>query len=202
MENQRHQDAVRRANVIPATVGKIVWFYPMLIFWGAVVGPLKPRDYPKVDTAPSLVGFLLGLGGCLVPLWLPRAGSVATDPVRACRRFELLGIRGFKRFVANGDLVNRQVRRHEPGYRMLDGRLALDDLVEATRIRERRHLVLLLMGGASSGYAVGIGWYGWAVVLTMGNVVFNLYPVMLQRYLRARVGRITRGRGGIKARRA
>lgn len=46
---------------------------------------------------------------------------------------------------------------------------------------------MLRMGLFTADYAARIGWCRWAVFLTLGNAVFNLYPVLLQRYNRARV---------------
>ena len=46
---------------------------------------------------------------------------------------------------------------------------------------------MLVLGGMSAGFAWAIGWPGWAIYLTAGNVVVNLYPVLLQRYTRARI---------------
>ncbi len=53
---------------------------------------------------------------------------------------------------------------------------------------EKSHLVMLVLGGMSAGFAWAIGWSGWAIYLAAGNVVVNLYPVLLQRYTRARIG--------------
>ena len=46
---------------------------------------------------------------------------------------------------------------------------------------------MLVLGGMSAGFAWAIGWTGWAIYLAAGNVVVNLYPVLLQRYTRARI---------------
>jgi hypothetical protein len=62
--------------------------------------------------------------------------------------------------------------------------------VERTKLSEKSHLVLLLIGVASSIFAWQIGWRGWAIYLAVGNVLVNLYPVLLQRYTRARLQRI------------
>lgn len=43
------------------------------------------------------------------------------------------------------------------------------------------------MGILSTAFAWQIGWRGWAVYLGAGNVLVNLYPVLLQRYTRARI---------------
>ena len=116
------------------------------------------------------------------PILLP-PGTVAS----ARRLYGPLGVRLFKRIAPNGDLVNRLARRRYPGYRVLGGRADLPGFLEGTRSGERGHLVFLLMGLFTAVYAARIGWHRWALFLTLGNTAFNLYPVMLQRYNRARI---------------
>ena len=148
---------------------------------------MKPFGYPNVDTSPHLPGFLFWLGVSFLPCFLPRSyyrpGAIAS----ARRLYGLLGVRLFKRIAPNGDLVNRLARRRDPGYRVLGGRADLPGFLEGMRSGERAHLVFLLMGLFTAVYAARIGWYRWALLLTLGNVAFNLYPVMLQRYNRARI---------------
>jgi hypothetical protein len=55
---------------------------------------------------------------------------------------------------------------------------------------EKPHVTLLLMGPLSPVFAARIAWWGWAVYLTVGNVLVNLCPVLLQRYTRARLARV------------
>ena len=127
----------------------------------------------------------------MLPRSYYRPGAIAS----ARRLYGSLGVRFFKRIAPNGDLVNRLVRRRDPGYRVLGGRTDLPGFLEGTRNAERGHLVFLLMGLFTAVYAARIGWYRWALFLTLGNAVFNLYPVMLQRYNRAGLGIIPGGTG-------
>lgn len=48
------------------------------------------------------------------------------------------------------------------------------------------------MGLLSAGYALSLGWHGWAATLVASNVVFNVYPILLQRYNRLRIARTCR----------
>ena len=41
--------------------------------------------------------------------------------------------------------------------------------------------------GSSAAWAWHVGWHGWAVYLSAGNVVVNVYPILLQRYTRGRL---------------
>jgi hypothetical protein len=67
------------------------------------------------------------------------------------------------------------------------GRAALQSFEARTRASEKGHLILLAMGILSAAHARQIGWQGWAVYLTVGNVLVNLLPILLQRYTRARL---------------
>ena len=62
-----------------------------------------------------------------------------------------------------------------------------------TVLSEKGHLVMLALGSVSAVFAWRIGWTGWAIYLGIGNVLVNLYPVLLQRYTRARILRIVAG---------
>jgi hypothetical protein len=104
--------------------------------------------------------------------------------------YEALGVRTFRRLATNGDLINRVVRRHHPGYRVVRGPAALTQYFVGTSAGEKWHLVLLLMGTCTAAYAARIGWVPTAMFLTLTNIVFNLYPVLLQRYTRARITKI------------
>jgi hypothetical protein len=182
MERSERLKLVNRANVIPIAAGCLVFLSPMLMFWGAAFGPLKPFSYPHP------LGFLFWFGVSFLPFLLPRSYYRPGNFDRARRLYGPLGVPSFRRFVSNGDLVNWWVRRRDPGYRVLTGRTALRGFLEETRLAERSHLMWLLMGLFTAVYAVRIGWYRWAILLTIGNIVFNLYPVLLLRYTRARIG--------------
>ena len=162
------------------------WFVPILQFWGAAWGPLRPFSYSPGDFAPSWPAFALVFLGCFLPCALPRA-YYRPDAPPFLRFYEALGIRAFRAFATNGDWINRAARRADPSYRVLRDAPAARNFAAAMESGERGHLVLFCIGGASAAYATYIGWYGWAVVLALGNLVFNLYPVLLLRYNRARL---------------
>jgi hypothetical protein len=187
MEKSEPQKFADRANLIIMAVAINIWLTPMFLFWGAASGPLKPFGYPNVDTRPHLAEFLFWLGLSFLPCVLPRSYYRAGAVASARRLYGPPGILLFKRITPNGDLVNRLARRRYPGYRVLGGRADLAKYLEGMRSGERAHLVFLLMGLFTAVYAARIGWHRWALFLTLGNVAFNLYPVMLQRYNRARL---------------
>jgi len=107
--------------------------------------------------------------------------------------YRLLGVPLFKRYVpTSGDWIAR--RRGEriipPG-----GHSALRDLrnyERRTRLIEWRHLGgFVAMGAGIELTSSVLG--GTAVAwLWLANIALNLYPIMLQRYNRLRIGRVLR----------
>ena len=163
---------------------------PTIQFWGAVFGPLRPFGYPQADVAPSPAWFIVGLPLCFAPLALPKGYDRCWEGRRASRIYEMLGVRVFKRFATNGDFINRWAGRSDPLHRIVRGRASAREFAAGTAITEKSHLVLLVMGLFTSAYAVRIGWDRWAGGLAAGNVAFNLYPILLQRYNRHRLARL------------
>lgn len=176
-----------RGNLLVIGAFCALWMAPALRFWGAAFGPLRPFDYPRQDVAPSLAWFLLGLAACFLPLLLPRSFYRCWEGIRRLPLYERVGVRIFRAFATNGDFINRWARRIDPGYRVVRDRASARAWLERARESERSHLVALLMGALTAAYAARIGWWGWAAGLTAGNVIFNLYPILLQRYTRCRI---------------
>ena len=73
---------------------------------------------------------------------------------------------------------------------MISNDVELEEYLQKSIAGERGHLILFLLGTFSAFYAVYLGWYGWAAVLTFGNLIANLYPCILQRYNRARIATV------------
>ena len=182
-------DSTGGLNIIPFAVMAGGWLGPLLMFWLYVWGPLRPFDYPDGDVAPTAIAFATGLLVSILPWWLPASWYRIRAFERSGRLYEALGVRRFRAFVPDGDLANRWRRRREPRFRVVGNRRAAKLFVRRTELSERGHLVWLAAGVLSAAFAWSIGWRGWAVYLSAGNVLVNVYPILLQRYTRARLVR-------------
>lgn len=190
MEPKSKNRAMEIGNLAVIAAMCLLWISPTLQFWGAAFGPLRPFSYSQADVAPSPAWFIVGLAVCFTPLALPKAYYGCWEGRRAVRIYEMLSVRVFKRFATNGDIINRWARRSDPLHRIVRDRASAREFAAGTAITEKSHLVLLAMGLFTSAYAVRIGWDRWAIGLTAGNVAFNLYPILLQRYNRHRLARL------------
>lgn len=183
----RHGPPTHGVNIFPFASMAGGWLGPLLMFWLYVWGPLRPFAYPSGDLLPG-APFVL-LAAVSISLWwtLPRAYFEVHRFERSGKVYEALGVLLFRRLAPDGDWANRWERRANPRYRLIRGRRSAAEFVARTEQSERGHIVLLALGTVSAAFAWSLGWHGWAVYLSVGNLVVNVYPVLLQRYTRARI---------------
>lgn len=184
---QRFDPPTSGLNIVPFAIMAGGWLAPLIMFWLYVWGPLRPFNYPSGNLMPG-AWFVVVIAACVALWWLlPRAYFHVHPFERTGQIYKSLGVLLFRRFVPDGDLANGWERRKNPRQRLIRGRRSAAAFVVRTEQSERGHLVLLALGVVSAAYAWTLEWHGWAVYLSAGNVVVNVYPILLQRYTRRRL---------------
>ncbi len=177
-------------NVFPFASMAGGWLAPLTMFWLYVWGPLRPYRYPAGDLLPS-ASFGIVIAACITLWWcLPQRYFRVFEFERSGRFYERLGVKGFRRFAPDGEYANRWERRTKPDHRIIPNRQSAYDFLARTESSERGHIVLMMLGIVSAIYAWSLVWHGWALYLSAGNVLVNVYPILLQRYTRSRLHRI------------
>jgi len=158
------------------------------VFWSALsLGPLSVFCYTWVER-PWLYGLL---AASLLTYALPTAWFRYWQLSRMPAAYRKLGVPVVNHFTQSGTFINRLIRRRYPTYRHVPTRAATTALVRTSYHQERFHGFLLLFFLSISLYALVRHQVGWALLLTLINVFYNVYPIWLQQYLRVRLG----GRG-------
>jgi hypothetical protein len=160
------------------------WLLPLLAF--AALNATSPPPMPLPIVCAALV--VLGFAGLRAPdRWLAPA-HVQRRP----RRGRPV-LRAFGRIVPGGAVMNRLAG--QPAHSPLPRDAALlRALLRRTFEAERTHWWWLSTSLAVIVWAFGIGAHTSGVVLALLNVPFNVFPILLQRYIRARLVRIAHGR--------
>lgn len=176
----------QRWNELARALGFALWIFPMAQFWMRFFPPLRPFDFHSAF--PPWWGWAAAALCCALPYALPKAWF---RPLwfESRKFYENLGVRMFRRAAPDGDLVNRELRNIESGYRLIRNRSDLNRHVTEGLQGERTHLAFLVAGLFTAAYAVRLDEPVSAVLLSLGNIAFNLYPVLLQRYKRVRMRR-------------
>jgi len=165
------------------------WFGLMVVYWARFLPAFRPTGFEAAS--PDLLGFLTGCVVSCIPFLLPKSYFVPRAFERG-RLYPMLGVRGFRYLATDGVLVNALLRRIEPTYRIVRNRATLRSHIEGTYQNERWHLSFFLAGAFSVLHAASTGQYVFAGLLAAANVLFNLYPVIHQRYKRSRSSRLLR----------
>ena len=162
------------------------WFSLMAIFWGRFFPPLRPFGFKAAP--PPAMGVAICCAVSCLPFLLPR-GYFRPRSFERGRFYPRLGLRLFRHVAPDGDFINGRLRRADPSYRVVRNRAALREHIAGTYSNERWHLAFFLAGSFTAVFAARIGEPVFAALIAILNVAFNLYPVMHQRYKRARLRR-------------
>lgn len=150
----------------------ILCFIPVIICW---------------YTANSLAPCYWFLALSLLCLFIPsRLLQLSNNPVFYTRA----GIKFFRRFVQNGDYANRLIRKNKPEYTLIKSKRGALAYTKTLAMYQAYHLCCLVFFMLTMVYALINKYYLLGFMILLSNVVYNVYPVLLQQYNRARIKRI------------
>jgi hypothetical protein len=102
--------------------------------------------------------------------------------------YKRIGVGFINRFTQNGDIVNKLLRKKYPGYQVVSKeKKSVQQFISQTYVFEKFHFMLFLFFIMIIVYSLAKGYYIWAFVFFVSNIVYNIYPALLQQYLRVRL---------------
>ncbi len=126
----------------------------------------------------------VGMASRRVQVRLPDAYHRLRGFEQSGRVYELVGVRLFKTMLRRGPLAVFNPDLHLPVERTAE---RLEHLARRMRDAEASHAVLFIVTLVFGGFAALRGWWTAAAWTAVFDVVINGYPVVLQRYNRARL---------------
>ena len=125
----------------------------------------------------------------LLAYLLPAKQLRRLEPASSLAFYRRLGVRWANNLTQHGTLINRVVRKRDSRYRRFRTRADAIRLLRATYGNERFHWATLLFFLLSALFAAIHHHLAWALLITLINVFYNLYPIWLQQYMRIRLER-------------
>jgi len=105
------------------------------------------------------------------------------------RVYKSLGVKWVRFFVQDGDLIGRLTGKSgEP--RIITNRTRGRKYLKTIMVYERFHVLCFLFFTFTTIHAVWFGDVEMAMVITGSNIIYNIYPLLLQQYNRIRVERM------------
>ncbi len=159
-------------NMIPNVIWSLINFAPVYFFY-AQPGKLQ---HLWMVIAISLIGY-----------FLPISFYNRLQISKSKKTYHKLGIRTIRKYAQDGDLINKIIRKKYPDYKGHSGKQNFQKHIGKTYFYEKFHFVCLLfflitMVLAFMQQNVVLG-----VLIIVANILYNVYPIMLQQYNRLRI---------------
>ncbi|HEY1007522.1 MAG TPA: hypothetical protein VGD92_10080 [Sphingobacteriaceae bacterium] len=106
---------------------------------------------------------------------------------RKRRFYESLGVKWVRLWVQDGELIARFTRKKIPDHRIIRNRRAGRNYLRTVTVYERYHFLGFLFFTFSTVHAVCYGRPGMALLLLVCNIIYNIYPLLLQQFNRIRL---------------
>lgn len=104
--------------------------------------------------------------------------------------YKKLKVHLFKTLSTNGDVINKKIREKYPTHRNVKNLETIKEKLNETYSIEKSHTVLFVFCLLTNIYAILTNSVGTAIILFIGNLLFNYYPNLLQQYNRIRYRRV------------
>jgi hypothetical protein len=101
--------------------------------------------------------------------------------------YEVLGVKFIRKLVQNGEYANRFIRKNNPQYKLIKDKAHAAAYMRTTIIYERYHFLCFTFFLLSAIYAIITMHYAFFSIIMFANIIYNISPILLQQYNRARV---------------
>lgn len=175
--NKQQQAKAKRTveayNLILNLVWSFIFLFPAVVFC-----------YTKMDRN----WFVISLSVSMTVVFLPRSFFDALQISRSPAIYKKAGIEFFNQFIQYGTILNRVVKNKFPGYKRFNSKKeAFDKLFNQTYLFEKYHFMVFVFFVETAFFSAIKSYYNWMVFFILANVFYNIYPILLQQYIRLRL---------------
>jgi hypothetical protein len=146
----------------------IICFIPVIAFW--------------MDADTFWLHIFIGIS--VVSLLLPaKLLQLSSNP----KFYEGLGVKFIRKLVQGGDYANRLIKRKNPQYKLIKDKAHAAQYMRTIIMYERYHFMCFIFFLLTAIYALIYLRYGFFALIIIANIIYNVCPILLQQYNRARV---------------
>jgi hypothetical protein len=139
-----------------------------------------------------LPAFYVFIALSLIPAFLPQKVMAKLQLSKSAAFYERLGVRFIRKFVQHGDIANSISRKTKPNYQVIAQKNDPATYLKTINMYERFHMLCLVFFLFTTAAALVDRKFIMAAAITISNVIYNFYPVLLQQYNRIRIMRLTK----------
>ncbi|QNF33914.1 hypothetical protein HUW51_14720 [Adhaeribacter swui] len=155
------------------------------LFWSVInLVPIYIFCY-RYLALPVLFVFL---GVSLLSLFLPKTFFSKLQLGHTPAIYHKIGIRFINKFTQNGQIINNLIQKKYPQYRVVSARKrSMQAMLQQTYVFEKFHLSLFVFFNLICLSAINKSLWGWASIILLTNILYNVYPCFLQQYIRLKL---------------
>ena len=132
--------------------------------------------------------FYVFLGISLLTIFLPKSFFDNIQLGTSTPIYKKIGVNLINKFTQNGSIINTLIRKKNPQYKVVSYRpLSVKKLLNQTYVFEKFHFLMFLFFTLTTVYALMKNYLIWALIISVTNLVYNVYPGFLQQYIRVKL---------------
>ena len=160
-------------NMIPNLVWTALFLLPVAVFCYTLI-------------TPRSVFILLGMS--FIPIFFPNSFFDAMRLSKNPAFYKRMGVKYINKFAQNGALLNRYLRNKYPQFKAIStNKSSIAKQYRQTYFFEKFHFSLFIFYTAVTIYALVKSYLLWALILSICNLLYNIYPNLLQQYIRVKL---------------
>ena len=157
---------------------------PNLLWTALFLIPLAIFCYAFIT--PKTIYILLGIS--LVPLFFPNSFFDRIQLSRDANWYRRIGVKFINTFAQHGTILNRVIRNKYPGFKVVHKtKASITKQYHQTYFFEKFHFALFLFFTIVTIHAAIQKQFYWVLMLTLCNLLYNIYPNLLQQYIRVKL---------------
>src|SRR4051812_10729176 len=157
---------------------------PNLLWTALFLIPITTFCYTFIT--PKTIYTLLGVS--LIPIFFPNSFFDTIQLSRKSHLYRRIGVKYINIFAQNGSILNKILKKKHSNFKVVSKTEAsLKKLYFQTYFFEKFHFSLFLFFTMVTIYAVIRSQFYWVLTLTICNLLYNIYPNLLQQYIRVKL---------------
>jgi hypothetical protein len=128
------------------------------------------------------------IAASVIPGFFPNSFFESIQVGRTTRIYKRMGVAFVNKFAQNGTIINHLVKKKFPNYKMIrHQRSSVNKLLQQTYMFEKFHFIMFVFFILITAYALIKNHFLWAIIISASNLVYNVYPNLLQQYVRVKL---------------
>src|ERR1044072_2082957 len=155
----------------------VVWSFLNLV-------PISIYCYNNVNQG----SFYIFIAVSIIPGFFPNSFYDRIQIGATPRIYKRLGVSLVNKLAQNGAIINRLMRKKFPGYKLIvHRRSSINKLLQQTYMFEKFHFIMFVLFILITLYALVKKHFWWVIILSITNLFYNIYPNLLQQYIRLKL---------------